>query len=293
MEKYRLNEPQAIAVLSSLRTNGFGLIQGPPGTGKSSTVCSLVSAALANHSRTTEKAAPLQILICAPSNAAIDEIVHRLKDGQYSGKQGAALKVVRVGADQAISISVRDASLDYLVDQKLEGVEGKPDDSAKELASLRQNLESVRRTREQKIQELNSVHDNAARTQALEDEIRRLGTQRMQLTQQIDRLKDKQKSDSRTLDAIRRKARMEVLQEADVICSTLSGAGHDVLKNFEFEMVIIDEAAQAIELSSLIPLKFPCKRCVMVGDPQQLPPTVISQEVQFCSKIKIRADIDF
>ncbi|THV05327.1 hypothetical protein K435DRAFT_774010 [Dendrothele bispora CBS 962.96] len=278
MEKYRLNEPQAVAVLSSLRTNGFGLIQGPPGTGKTSTICSLVSAALANQARTIEKATPLQILICAPSNAAIDEIVHRLKDGQYSGKQGTPLKVVRVGADQAINISVRDASLDYLVEQKLEGVEGKPDDSAKELASLRQNLGTVRQTREQKIQELNSVHDNVARKQNLEDEIRRLGTQRMQLTQQIDRLKDKQKSDSRTLDAIRRKARMEVLQEADVICSTLSGAGHEVLKNFEFEMVIVDEAAQSIELSSLIPLKFPCKRCIMVGDPQQLPPTVLSQE---------------
>jgi senataxin len=44
-------------------------------------------------------------------------------------------------------------------------------------------------------------------------------------------------------------------------------------------MVVIDEAAQSIELSSLIPLKFNCTRCVMVGDPQQLPPTVISQDV--------------
>ncbi|KAF5369282.1 hypothetical protein D9758_002689 [Tetrapyrgos nigripes] len=278
MEKYKLNEPQALAVLSATRTNGFGLIQGPPGTGKTSTICSLVSASLAAHSQSIEKAAQLQILICAPSNAAIDEIVHRLKDGKYSGKQGASLKVVRIGAERAIGINVRDASLDYLVDQKLEGVEGKPDDSGKELASLRQSLDSVRRTREEKIKEANEIHDNIVRKQALEDEIRRLTTQRMQLTQQIDRLKDKQKSDSRTLDAIRRKARMEILQDADVICSTLSGSGHEVLKDFAFDMVIVDEAAQAIELSSLIPLKFPCKRCIMVGDPQQLPPTVISQE---------------
>jgi len=43
--------------------------------------------------------------------------------------------------------------------------------------------------------------------------------------------------------------------------------------------MVIDEAAQAIELSSLIPLKYGCSKCVMVGDPQQLPPTVISQDV--------------
>jgi senataxin len=43
-------------------------------------------------------------------------------------------------------------------------------------------------------------------------------------------------------------------------------------------MVIIDEASQAIELSALIPLKYQPKHSILVGDPQQLPPTVLSQE---------------
>ena len=43
--------------------------------------------------------------------------------------------------------------------------------------------------------------------------------------------------------------------------------------------LVIDEAAQAIELSSLIPLRSSTTQCVMVGDPQQLPPTVISPDV--------------
>ncbi|EIC06663.1 tRNA-splicing endonuclease, putative, partial [Microbacterium laevaniformans OR221] len=40
----------------------------------------------------------------------------------------------------------------------------------------------------------------------------------------------------------------------------------------EFETVIIDEAAQSIELSALIPLKYGCSKCILVGDPKQLPP---------------------
>jgi senataxin len=36
-------------------------------------------------------------------------------------------------------------------------------------------------------------------------------------------------------------------------------------------MVIIDEAAQAIELSSLIPLKYRTKRCIMVGGMSTFP----------------------
>jgi senataxin len=64
-----------------------------------------------------------------------------------------------------------------------------------------------------------------------------------------------------------------------VLCATLSGSGHEMFRNLdvEFETVIIDEAAQCVELSALIPLKYGCCKCILVGDPKQLPPTVLSQ----------------
>lgn len=220
-----------------------------------------------------------KVLLCAPSNAAIDEIAHRIKDGfRGSEKKAGDVKVVRIGTSQSMNISVRDISLDYLVEQKLEGTQKPTRDSGDEIATLRREIESVKQLRLQKLAEVESAHDSA-RSNALEKEIKDLNSRRMSLTRQFDFVKDKQKSDSRTLDALRRKTRLEILRDADVVCTTLSGAGHEILEQFDFEMVIIDEAAQAIELSSLIPLKYRCVRCVMVGDPQQLPPTVISQEV--------------
>lgn len=42
-------------------------------------------------------------------------------------------------------------------------------------------------------------------------------------------------------------------------------------------MVVIDEAAQASEVAILPPLSLGAARCVLVGDPQQLPATVISK----------------
>jgi senataxin len=291
MSAYNVNEPQARAIIGSLKVDGFALIQGPPGTGKTSTICGLVEAFLQKRPRAvtsihvgkaaTSSEPVKKILLCAPSNAAIDEIAGRLKEG-YRGPQrkASSLKVVRVGTDKAIDISVKDVSLDYLVEQKLNGQA--PDNTSKdahgEINVLRGEIEQVKQIKQQKLEELASVRDNNARMVVLEEEIKKLNSRRMTLTQQFDRLKDKQKSDSRTLDAIRRRVRTEVLQEADVICCTLSGAGHETLEQLDFEMVIIDEAAQSIELSSLIPLKFRCQRCIMVGDPQQLPPTVLSQE---------------
>ncbi|KAM0751036.1 P-loop containing nucleoside triphosphate hydrolase protein [Meredithblackwellia eburnea MCA 4105] len=74
-------------------------------------------------------------------------------------------------------------------------------------------------------------------------------------------------------------AMKQILAQSDVVCATLSGSGTPSLMalGFGFETVIIDEAGQTVEPSCLIPLKYGCRKCVLVGDPQQLPPTVLSQ----------------
>ena len=209
-----------------------------------------------------------KILLCAPSNAAIDEITHRLKEGVSGpGRTLIAPKVVRVGGGK-MGLSVRDVSLAFLVEQKMnEDTQAKANskDVGSDIAVLRSKLEAVKRQREQKLAEMLTVHDNTTRTFALEEDVRALNKERINLTSQLDKLRDQQKSNYRALDAVGRKFRAEILQEADVICTTLAGAGHELLEPFDFEMVVIDEAAQAIELSSLIPLKYRCNRCVMVG----------------------------
>ncbi|KAG7443042.1 uncharacterized protein BT62DRAFT_953934 [Guyanagaster necrorhizus] len=285
MQMYRVNEPQAAAIESALKTKGFVLIQGPPGTGKTSTICGLIAASISRRPRPIThpgKPPPLvpKILLCAPSNAAIDEIVYRLKEG-YRGSQKTPMpiKVVRTGAINSISPMVKDASLDALVDEKL-GNKAQPlKDMENQLAALQTELANIKAQKTLKQTELDSVSDNVARKHSLDGEIRELNNRRTAISQRLDSVKDQGRSDSRLMDTNRRRATDEVMAEVDVICTTLSGAGHrDMAQQMDFDMVIIDEAAQAIELSSLIPLKYRCTRCVMVGDPQQLPPTVLSTE---------------
>lgn len=78
--------------------------------------------------------------------------------------------------------------------------------------------------------------------------------------------------------------RKGILEAAHVVCCTLSGAGSQPIlevvmriPGFKFDAVIIDEAAQAIEPSTLIPLKYNPHTVVMVGDPCQLPATLFSK----------------
>lgn len=77
--------------------------------------------------------------------------------------------------------------------------------------------------------------------------------------------------EDRTLD--------HVLETADVIVCTLVGAAASILSRQTFQTCIIDEAAQALEPATWIPI-LKANRVVLAGDPCQLPPTVKSREAE-------------
>ena len=62
---------------------------------------------------------------------------------------------------------------------------------------------------------------------------------------------------------------------SEVVLATLHGAGGFQLKNERFDVVIIDEASQALEAQCWVPL-LSAKKVVLAGDHLQLPPTIKS-----------------
>eukprot|EP01041_Mallomonas_annulata_P008591 gene8591-17720_t len=79
----------------------------------------------------------------------------------------------------------------------------------------------------------------------------------------VDSVSKREKQTSDDYGRSTHQIKLSILETADIICSTLSGAGSSSLlealvhiSNFSFDAVIIDEAAQAVEPSSLIPLKY-------------------------------------
>ncbi|PCH35526.1 RNA-directed RNA polymerase [Wolfiporia cocos MD-104 SS10] len=66
----------------------------------------------------------------------------------------------------------------------------------------------------------------------------------------------------------------ERVRGARIVFTTCSGAGLGVLRNIDFDTVLIDEASQITEPCALIPLVKGCRKAVLVGDHVQLRPTV-------------------
>ena len=79
---------------------------------------------------------------------------------------------------------------------------------------------------------------------------------------------------------IENQMRDDILEHAQVICATCVGAGDLLLDSRRFPLVLLDEATQATEPASLIPLTKGARHVVLVGDHHQLPPTVISRRAQ-------------
>eukprot|EP00879_Flechtneria_rotunda_P033153 GHRR01036690.1.p1 GENE.GHRR01036690.1~~GHRR01036690.1.p1 ORF type:complete len:541 (+),score=209.92 GHRR01036690.1:666-2288(+) len=73
------------------------------------------------------------------------------------------------------------------------------------------------------------------------------------------------------------KALQEVLDGAKVLCCTLTGVLHPQLQGQVFDVVVIDEAAQALEAACWSAL-LRGRKAVLAGDHLQLPPTVLSDE---------------
>ncbi|KAH6574118.1 hypothetical protein BASA62_002602 [Batrachochytrium salamandrivorans] len=200
-----LNHSQATAVKSVLQ-KPLSLIQGPPGTGKTVT-----SATIVYHLANMNKG---QVLVCAPSNVAVDHLTSKI---HLTG-----LKVVRVTAKsrEALESSVAFLSLSEQV---------KNNDTDRQLQKLI-----------------------------------RLKTELGELSSQ----------DEKKYKTLFRRAEREILEHADVICTTCMGAGDPRLSRFSFRSVLIDEATQACEPECLIPLVLGSKQVVLVGDHQQLGPVV-------------------
>ncbi|KAK9824183.1 hypothetical protein WJX72_008399 [[Myrmecia] bisecta] len=296
-------------------TMPFVLIQGPPGTGKTHTVkgvlnvwhlvhfqryySSLVKALSgsgkagaisANMQDVLERrlpgvAAKPRILICAPSNAAADELLQRVMNDGFSDAQGRIYRpnVVRVGSDQApLAQRAKDVWVDGLVANYVEM-------SSEEWTSRHHTCDASIVKLSQEITSIQlSLHK--ATSQADRDLLSHLladkHEQRDKAILSLNRLEEVQNRvfgrPGFNFRVARENLELSYVSEAEMVFTTLSSTGRNIFKQMKgkFETVLIDEAAQASELAALQPFVFGCKRVVLVGDPQQLPATILSQKAQ-------------
>ena len=88
--------PSQIHAIRMVLQKPLSLIQGPPGTGKTVTSATLVYHLVHNHGLTKKSKSNSKVLVCAPSNVAVDQLAEKIHQG--------GLKVVRITAKSRESL---------------------------------------------------------------------------------------------------------------------------------------------------------------------------------------------
>jgi ATP-dependent RNA/DNA helicase IGHMBP2 len=200
-----LNVSQQDALRKVLESTDVAFIHGPPGTGKTTTLVQAIKYTIK---------AERQVLVCAPSNAAVDLLVDKLSE------QG--LQALRIGHPARVTEQSLSKTLDYRISAH---------PHYKELRDLRKRMEQVR-SMAFKFKRNFGYHEKQ---------------QRRLLMQEAKILK----ADADQLEFY---IVNDLLQSMDAICCTLVGSSHPVLRGKTFATVFIDEAGQSLEPASWIPL---------------------------------------
>ncbi|CAI5724085.1 unnamed protein product [Hyaloperonospora brassicae] len=220
------------------------------------------------------------ILVCAPSNGAVNELVLRIVTDGLMDSSGNVTKVRAPSvhhdalSDERISIirlgnAGEDAS-------EIVGSVCLPHIIRREMAihPKAMELNLLQETQRQLRSSIRDFHNKTDDPDGPKKDRKALAMMHKQLTGcsgKIRRLRDE-------VTAIRAKMTESLLSKASIIACTLSKAGSGDFLGLKhgFDALIIDEAAQAVELSTLVPIRERVARVVLVGDPKQLPATVKS-----------------
>ncbi len=223
-----LNSSQEAALRTVLSTTDVAFIHGPPGTGKTTTIVGAIVETVKREG---------QVLVTAPSNAAVDLLAEKLSD------QG--LNVIRIGHPARVTEQALSKTLDARISQHIHYAE---------LRALRKKMEHL------KASALKFKRNYGW----AEKEQRRMMLQESKAL----------KADA---DLLEFHIINDLLQKSDVICCTLVGSSHHVLRGRKYKSAFIDEAGQALEPACWIPI-LRSERVIFAGDHQQLPPTIKSNE---------------
>ena len=79
---------------------------------------------------------------------------------------------------------------------------------------------------------------------------------------------------------LRTRMQLSILRRAEVVCATCIAASGGASRRMRYKFVLVDEATQTTEPAVLVPLVQGARHVVLIGDPKQLPPTVVSREAQ-------------
>lgn len=176
-----------------------------------------------------------KVLITAPSNTAVDNLCKKIVASKIS--------LLRVGNEEKVAAEI----MPYTIDAYLDSGKG-----ANYAQSLKKQIQKTEQIANRYIR--NYTKEAADEKRAARKELRELQKELRKLAHDSEE---------------------QLIESSSVIAGTPVGLFNELSKNQLFDIVIMDEAGQALAPLTWLVASFG-KKLVLCGDPQQLPPVVLS-----------------
>ncbi|KAF8960877.1 AAA domain-containing protein [Flammula alnicola] len=254
-----LNDSQKAAVRFCLESPEVACIHGPPGTGKTHTLIEIIRQLTME---TPSDPKPKRVLVCGASNLSVDNILERLLALPVIDK-ARKLKVTRIG--HPARVMAHEGILESTLEVKATRTDQVNHNPSERLVDYSNSAGRSCTRRQGRIETALGILSGKGKG------VKGKGPRGAERRKMWDEVK-----------ALRKEYRQReggvvtsVLKESQVVLSTCHSSGGRQLYNQEFDVVIIDEATQALEAVCWIPI-FKANKLILAGDPMQLPPTILS-----------------
>ncbi len=180
-----------------------------------------------------------KVMVTAPSNSAVDHLTRSIAN--------AGVSIVRIGNLAKVEEDTTAHTLDVLLSQ---------DRDFKQIRELKKRASEMRKMGAKYRRSFG--REEAEQRKLLFQEAKNLNKEARELESYIVN---------------------KLIDQAQVIACTLIGSTHEYIRSKIFDVVVIDEAGQALEPACWVAI-LKAEKVVMAGDPFQLPPTVKSHEAE-------------
>lgn len=280
-EEYNWAKEHLQSIKAESHVLPFRLIHGPPGTGKTHTLVELVlqmalSARPPPSGFKSRTGSRRRVLVTGPSNTSVDAIASRLLDkgAPWTKRvQEEGVSFLRLGLDGRIGASVESASLDALLSNRHARREEEANVAATE-GLLKMLKERVTSTNSHVGRNFKADEDSMFYERALHH------------------VREMHNEAKRALRKAENRAPLKMIRGSEVVIATLTSLHALINARSRFDVLIVDEASQAFEPVVLLAL-----RClssggtlIMLGDPNQLPPSLSSHAREAARELPIVSD---
>lgn len=269
----KLDFPQRTAIKKTLDADSIAIIQGPPGTGKTNVIIEIILQILKANKKNPD-VEPKKVLLVSQSHPAVDKMLEDL-----IRESDERPDLLRIGRDEKLNEEIREEySINDVKEKWYQNVRRICNDYTKnaleEIGIPEEEFDKYfLKLENSKVENMDfSVEDKLF----VENFIKKTKGVKSERTRKILEIQREWTEQLKKCDEVE----LYIIKSTVIIAGTCTGfVSNRIIRDVEFDYVIVDEAAKATFPELAVSLN-KAHKIILVGDHQQLPPVLDTEIIR-------------